>query len=114
MHFKQPQIIYTNRWRNLQCSGGGDERRRRRDGQRGDETRWAETRGQRREGVGDKNEMGIGKPKPKRFEMVYIYYQNGVILGIHQCPKRRPLGSQVSFFLNIYIYIYIKAVSGYL
>lgn len=72
-------------------SGGGDEMGR-------EET---SRDGQRREGVGDKNEMGIGKPK--RFEMVYIYYQNDA-----------PLGSQVSFFFNIYIYIYRLAVSGYL
>jgi len=59
-----------------------------------------------RDGVGDnKNEMGMEngkwKPKPKRENMVYIYYQNDAPL---------PLGSQVIFFL---IYIYIKAVSGF-
>jgi len=98
MHFKQPQIIYTNRWRNLQCSGGGDEMGReetRRDGQRREGGRWRQ------------NEMGIGKPKPKRFEMVYIYCQNGVVLSIQQCPKRRPsrLSGQV-FILFIYLFIY--------
>jgi hypothetical protein len=58
MHFKQPQIIYTNRWRSLQCSGGGDERRRRRDGRRGDETRderlWRVAAKAGRRAVGDK------------------------------------------------------------
>jgi N-acetylglucosamine kinase-like BadF-type ATPase len=56
MHFKQPQIIYTNRWRNLQCSGGGDEMGReetRRDGQR------REGRDER-EGVGDKMKWELG------------------------------------------------------
>jgi len=66
----------------------------RRDGQRREGGRWRQ------------NEMGIGKPKPKRFEMVYIYCQNGVVLGIQQCLKQRPsrLSGQVFFFFLIYIY----------
>jgi hypothetical protein len=58
--------------------------------------RWAETRGQRREGGSRRqNEMGIGKPKPKS-----------------NAQNDAPLGSHVRFFFFFFFffffYIYIK------
>jgi hypothetical protein len=135
MHFKQPQMTYTNRWRSLQCSGGGDE-------MGGEETRLERLwRVAAKAGCRRKNEMGSLDLKEWKlwntetlslndlrciYNYIYIYILSKRRLFLHSSmPKTTPLSqhppiithlpSQVFifyfYFMLIYIYIYIY-ISG--
>jgi hypothetical protein len=131
MHFKQPQMTYTNRWRSLQCSGGGDE-------MGGEETRLERLwRVAAKAGCRRKNEMGSLDLKEWKlwntetlslndlrciYNYIYIYIvKTASFLAFINAQNDAPLTASTNnypfaipgfyflflFYFNIYIYIYI-------